>query len=447
MPPDAERRRIVIVGAAGRDFHNFNVAYRKDPTAEVVAFTGAQIPGIAGRRYPAELAGPLYPDGVPIVDEACLADLCRDENVDEVVFAYSDVSNDFVMEMASTVLAAGADFSLLGPDRTMLQPGRFAIAVAAARTGVGKSQTTRWIAARLRDRGLRPAILRHPMPYGDLARQAVQVFATLADLDAADCTIEEREEYEPHIEAGHAVYAGVDYERILRQAEQDCDVILWDGGNNDFPFIRADVTLALLDPLRAGASRTHHPGETVVRMADIVVVAKANAATADQRAAARAEAARLAPHAPVVEVASRVTLEDAAAARGKRVLVVEDGPTVTHGGMPSGAGLAAALAAGVAEIVDPRPYAVGSIKAAFQAYPHLGPVLPALGYSAAQRADLSATIEACPADVVIVGTPIDLRHVATTSKPLLRARYALDDCMTPSLGAVLDERLAAAGLP
>ncbi|MEQ9122630.1 MAG: hypothetical protein RIM80_08700, partial [Alphaproteobacteria bacterium] len=229
MPPDAERRRIVIVGAAGRDFHNFNVAYRKDPTAEVVAFTGAQIPGIAGRRYPVELAGPLYPDGVPIVDEARLADLCRDENVDEVVFAYSDVSNDFVMEMASTVLAAGADFSLLGPDRTMLQPGRFAIAVAAARTGVGKSQTTRWIAARLRDRGLRPAILRHPMPYGDLARQAVQVFATLADLDAADCTIEEREEYEPHIEAGHTVYAGVDYERILRQAEQDCDVILWDG--------------------------------------------------------------------------------------------------------------------------------------------------------------------------------------------------------------------------
>lgn len=446
MSAIASRMRIAVVGAAGRDYHNFNMAYRHDPTVEVVAFTGAQIPGIADRRYPAELAGPLYPKGIPIVDERRLAALCRDERLDRIVFAYSDVSHGFVMEIASIALAAGADFAMLGPNRTMLQSSRYTIAVCAARTGVGKSQTTRWIAGRLRGQGLKAAIIRHPMPYGDLARQAVQAFTSLADLDAAQCTIEEREEYEPHIEAGHAVYAGVDFERVLRLAEADADVVLWDGGNNDFPFIRPDLMIALLDPLRAGDSSTHHPGETVVRMADIAVIAKANAASPEQLSVARAEAARLAPAAPVVEVASAVVLERPEEARGKRVLVVEDGPTTTHGGMRSGAGLAAAQAAGVAEVVDPRPFAVGQIAQAFRDYPHLGPVLPALGYSPAQRADLSATLEACPADVVIVGTPIDLGHIAATSKPMLRARYSLDDCRSPPLGPLLDERLIAAGV-
>ncbi len=446
MTPSKPRRRIVIVGAAGRDFHNFNVAFRDDPAMDVVAFTAAQIPGIANRRYPPELAGPLYPGGVPILDERDLAKVCRAQRIDEVVFAYSDVTHDFVMQMASVALAAGADFSLLGPNRTMLRAGKPVIAICATRTGVGKSQTTRWLAAHLRARGLRPVVIRHPMPYGDLARQAVQRFARLQDLDDADCTIEEREEYEPHVAAGNVVFAGVDYARILAQAEDEADVILWDGGNNDFSFIRPDLALALTDPLRARDAGTHHPGEAVLRMADIVVIAKANAATSAQIAAARADADRLAPTARIVEVGSAVTLDDAEAVRGKRVVVVEDGPTTTHGGMPSGAGLVAAKAGGAAEIVDPRPYAIGALAAAFKAFPHLGPVLPALGYSAQQRADLSATLDACPVDVIIAGTPIDLAHVAHANKPVVRARYALDDFSHPSLAASIDALLRERGL-
>lgn len=446
MTASARRRRIVIMGAAGRDFHNFNVVFRNNIGVEVVAFTAAQIPGIANRLYPQELAGALYPNGIPIVDERSLAALCREMLVDEVVFAYSDVTHDFVMETASIALAAGADFTLLGPNQTMIQPTKPTIAVCASRTGVGKSQTTRWLAARLRERGLRPIVIRHPMPYGDLAQQAVQRFESLSDLDAADCTIEEREEYEPHIVAGSIVYAGVDYESILKRAEAEADIILWDGGNNDFSFIRPDLSIALTDPLRAQDAGTHHPGEAVMRMADIIVIAKSNSASPEQIAAAHADAARLAPLADVVQVGSMISLDDPEAVRGKRVLVVEDGPTTTHGGMSSGAGLAAAKAAGVSEILDPRPYAVGAMADVYVAYPHLGPVLPALGYSAAQRRDLGATLDASPADVIIAGTPIDLAHVAHTTKPVVRARYSLDDFSDPSLGHIIDAMLSARGL-
>ncbi len=445
MSGQSARRRVVIVGAAGRDFHNFNVVYRGDPETEVIAFTGAQIPGIANRRYPAELAGSLYPDGIPILEEAALDDLCGRDGADQLVFAYSDVSHDFVMDIASRGLAGGADFLILGPRRTMLQSSRFTISVCAARTGVGKSQTTRWIATKLREHGLKAAIIRHPMPYGDLARQAVQVFRGPEDLDAAECTIEEREEYEPHLEAGHVVYAGVDFERVLRLAEVDADVVLWDGGNNDFPFLRSDLSIALVDPFRPLDAGTHHPGETVVRMADIVLVAKANAAPADAVAAARQDAQALAPRARVLEVGSRVALDDSAAVAGKRVLVVEDGPTTTHGGMPFGAGYVAAKAAGAGEIVDPRPFAKGALAEAFRAYPHIGHVLPALGYSDAQRRDLAATLDAADCDAVVCGAPIDLARLAHTNKPIVRARYELDDYASPSLEAALRAELAKRG--
>lgn len=446
MSEPIPKRRVVIVGAAGRDFHNFNMAFRRDPSVEVVAFTGAQIPGITKRSYPKELAGPNYPDGIPIVDERELDKLCADEQIDQVVFAYSDVSHSFVMDIAARALAGGADFAILGPKQTMLQSSRFTISVCAARTGVGKSQTTRWIANRLKDLGLKASIIRHPMPYGDLQRQAVQTFRRLEDLDTANCTLEEREEYEPHLEAGHAVYAGVDFERILRQAEIDTDVILWDGGNNDFSFLRPDLAIALVDPFRAADSSTHHPGETVVRMADIVAIAKANAASPEAVEAARLEAVRLAPHATILKIGSKVRLDDPNAVKGRRVVVVEDGPTTTHGGMPYGAGFVAAKAAGVSEIIDPRPYAQGTFAATYDAYPHLGPIVPALGYSAQQRADLASTLEACPADLIICGTPIDLARLAHTSKPVVRARYDLDDFSKPSLTQAIDAALPKNGL-
>ena len=379
-----ETKRVVIMGAAGRDFHNFNVAFRDDPTTEVVAFTAAQIPGIAGRRYPAELAGPRYPDGIRILPEGQLAALIAEERIDQVVFAYSDVPHLHVMHQASVALAAGSDFALLGPNRTMLRSRLPVIAVCAVRTGAGKSQTTRYLSRLLKRQGLSVAVVRHPMPYGDLARQAVQRFETLQDLDRAQCTVEEREEYEPHIALGNVVYAGVDYGRILERIESEADVILWDGGNNDFAFYRPDLHLVLVDPMRAGHETTYHPGETVLRMADVVIVAKTNSASADDVAAVTATARRLAPRATIVRGASKVVLDDPARIEGKRVLVVEDGPTMTHGGMAYGAGFIAAQEAGAASIVDPRPAAHGRIAEVFAAYPHIANVVPAMGYSAAR---------------------------------------------------------------
>ncbi len=435
-------RRVVILGAAGRDFHDFNVVYRGDPAVRVVAFTAAQIPGIAGRRYPPSLAGPLYLDGIPIEDEAELEALCRRERVTEVVFAYSDVSHEEVMHRASRSLALGADFTLLGPDRTMLAAGRPVIAISAVRTGCGKSQTARWLGARLRTQGFRVAILRHPMPYGDLERQAVQRFATRADLDTAECSAEEREEYEPHLAYGHVVFAGVDYAAILAAAEAEADIIVWDGGNNDFPFLRPDLHVVLCDALRPGHAMRWHPGEAVLRMADVVVIAKVDAAAvADvERVADEARAAN--PRAPIVRAASPVHLDDPAAVKGRRVLVVEDGPTLTHGGMPHGAGFVAATRAGASEIVDPRPSAVGALREAFVRYPHLGRVLPALGYGEAQIEALRESIDAAGADVVVAATPIDLAALVRPRTPVVRARYGYADAGDPTLGSLVDAFLA-----
>ena len=439
------RRRVAIVGAAGRDFHNFNVVYRDDPDTEVVAFTAAQIPDIAGRRYPAALAGARYPDGIPIVQEAELEGLCRARRVDTVVFAYSDVAHLEVMHLASRALAAGADFLLLGPDRTMLDARAPVIAVSAVRTGCGKSQVARWISQRLRGRGLRTAVVRHPMPYGDLERQAVQRFAHRGDLAHAGCTIEEREEYEPHLAAGNVVFSGVDYGRILAQAAAEADVILWDGGNNDFPFVRPGLHIVLADPLRPGHETTHHPGEAVLRMADVVVLAKADSAHPAELASLRAAVARANPHATVLRGGSPIRLDDPAAVRGKRVLVVEDGPTTTHGGMPYGAGYLAAIAAGAASLVHPRPFAAPEIARLYADYPHLGPVLPAMGYSPAQLEALARSINATPADVVVCGTPIDLASLAPLDKPVVRARYEFADLDAPGLGAAIDGFLLRVG--
>lgn len=438
----AARRRVVILGAAGRDFHVFNAAFRDDPAFEVIAFTATQIPGIGGRRYPAALAGPHHPDGVPILEEADLPRLLREERVDEVVFAYSDVTHQHVMHLGSIALAGRADFTLLGPRRTMLAARKPVIAVCAVRTGCGKSQVTRWIAAVLRAHGLRAAVLRHPMPYGDLAAQAVQRLASPADLDAARCTIEEREEYEPHIAAGQPVFAGVDYARILAAAEAEADVILWDGGNNDFPFIRPDLLITLADALRPGHESLFHPGEAVLRMADVVLVAKANAAPAADVARVIAAVRALNPGATILRGASRVTLEDEAAVRGRRVLVVEDGPTLTHGGMATGAGHAAARAAGVAEIVDPRAAATPTIAAVFAAYPHLGPVLPAMGYDEAQRAALAGTMARAAAEVIVAGTPADIAGLAPPGTRVVRALYTYEEMESPGLAGVLEGFLA-----
>jgi len=416
-------RRILIMGAAGRDFHNFNVVYRDDPAVRVIAFTAAQIPGIAGRRYPASLAGPRYPQGIPIVDEAELAGLVATERIDEVVFAYSDIAHVEVMHRASIALAAGADFTMLGPRRTMLESRLPVIAVSAVRTGAGKSQVSRWLSGLLRQLGLRVAVMRHPMPYGELARQAVQRFASRADLDAADCTIEEREEYEPHIAVGGTVFAGVDYARILAEAQAQADLVLWDGGNNDFPFVRPDLHIVLVDPLRAGHERNWHPGEAVLRMADVVVVAKSNSAAPDAIARVEASARELAPRAALVRGESAVRLDPAGSLAGMRVVVVEDGPTITHGGMPNGAGWLAARQGGALEIVDPRPSAVGSLAEAFRRYPHIGQVLPAMGYSASEAADLRASIVATRADAVVSGTPVDLGALLDLPMPVIRARY------------------------
>lgn len=436
--------RILILGAAGRDFHNFNLVWRDDAGVEVVAFTAAQIPGIAGRRYPPELAGPLYPQGIPILDEAELEALCRERHIDQVVFAYSDVPHAQVMHLASKALAAGADFALLGPARTQIKARVPVIAVSAVRTGCGKSQTARYLSRLLREKGRRVAVIRHPMPYGDLARQAVQRFASRADLDAAECTIEEREEYEPHLAAGNVVFAGVDYARIVAQAEAEADLILWDGGNNDFPFVRPDLHIVLVDPLRPGHETTHHPGEAVLRMADVIIVAKSDAATAENARRVSDAARAINPHAPIIRAASPVRLDDESAVRGRRVLVVEDGPTVTHGGLPWGAGYLAATRAG-AEPVDPRPFAGPQLREIYARYPHIGPVLPAMGYSRGQLEALRQTINATPVDAVVAATPIDLAALIDIHKPVVRARYEFAEAEAPGLSGEIGKFLARLG--
>ena len=440
------RRRILIMGAAGRDFHNFNTLYRDDPAADVVAFTAAQIPGIGGRRYPAELAGSLYPQGVPIHDEAELEAICKERAVAQVDFAYSDVPHAAVMHAAARAQAVGCDFHLPGPEATQLRSTRPVVAVCAVRTGCGKSQITRYLSRHLARRGLRVAAIRHPMPYGDLASQAVQRFASATDLDGAHCTLEEREEYEPHIAAGSVVFAGVDYAAILARAEGEADLILWDGGNNDFSFIKPDLMITLVDALRPDQLATHHPGETTLRLADIVVVAKADAVPSATRAELAGRLSRLLPDRAIVEAASPVTLDDPAAVAGKRVLVVEDGPTITHGGMPWGAGYTAVDALPGVTLVDPRDHAHPDIARVFEAYAHIGPVLPAMGYGDKQIAALQATINGAEADVVVAATPIDLARQVDLRLPVVRARYRHADCGDSRLADLVDARLADAGL-
>jgi predicted GTPase len=435
---------VLIMGAAGRDFHDFNVVFRDDPQTEVVAFTATQIPFIADRRYPPELSGERYPGGIPIYPEEDLTLLIKERHVDTVVFAYSDVSHEYVMHRASEVMAAGADFQLLGPQRTMIPTSVPVIAVCAVRTGAGKSPTTRRIARILRDEGLTPLVVRHPMPYGDLVAERVQLFTTSDDLDRADVTIEEREEYEHHLSEGTAVMVGVDYQAILDEAETRCDVLLFDGGNNDLPFYRPTVHLVVADPLRAGHESTYHPGETNIRMADAVLINKVNEAKDADIRSVEATIRELNPRALILSAASEVHVDDPDAIAGRRVLVVEDGPTLTHGGMKYGAGVVAARRYGAAEIVDPRPYVEGTIAEVFDRY-DVGPVLPAEGYSEEQRYELQRAIDATPADVVLIATPIDLRHVVKIEKPCVRVTYSLHELpLEPTLRAVVAPAVRAA---
>ena len=434
--------RVLILGAAGRDFHNFNMVYRDDPATHVVAFTRAQIPRTGDRRYPASLAGLHYPDGIPIEDEADLEAICRRQQVDQVVFAYSDVPHATVMHLASRAQAVGADFVLLGPRRTMLHARVPVIAISAVRTGCGKSQTARWLGRRLRGRGLRVAVLRHPMPYGDLERQRVQRFATREDLESARCTAEEREEYEPHLAAGNIVFAGVDYAAITAAAEQEADIIVWDGGNNDFPFLVPSLHLVMADALRPGQATAYHPGETVLRMADVVIINKVDAADPASVERVVAEVRGVNPTATIVRAASPVRLDDPEAVRGRRVLVVEDGPTITHGGMAYGAGYLAATRGGAAAVVDPRESAAPALRALFAKYPHIGRVLPAVGYDERQLEDLRETINRAEADVVVAATPIDLAALIAVNKPVVRARYEFADAGEPRLGSVINAFLA-----
>jgi predicted GTPase len=434
------RRRVLIAGAAGRDFHNFNVVYRGRADVEVVAFTATQIPNLDGRLYPPELAGEGYAAGIPIVPESELETLVREHAVDEVVFSYSDVSHEHVLHVGSRALAAGAAYRLLSPRETMLVSARPVVAVCAVRTGSGKSQTTRYVARLLREAGNRVAVLRHPMPYGELRRQVVQRFASYDDLDAHDCTIEEREEYEPHLAEGNLVFAGIDYAAILRRAEREADVILWDGGNNDTPFIRPTVHIVVLDPHRPGHELRYHPGETNLRMADVCVVNKVDSAPPGGVDAVLASICEANPRARIVLAASPFEVEDdGAAIAGKRVLAVEDGPTLTHGEMGYGAAVLAARAHRAAELVDPRPFAVGSIADTFEAHPHLGAVLPATGYGRAQMEELRETIARSGADLVLVGTPIDLRRLIELDKPALRVSYRLQEVGPETLAAALGE--------
>jgi predicted GTPase len=434
-------RKVLIAGAAGRDFHNFNVAFRARDDVRVVGFTATQIPDIEGRVYPAELAGEGYPDGIPIRAEEELADLIRSEEVDDVVFAYSDVTHEHVMHIGSIALAAGADFRLMGPRSTELRSSKPVVAICAVRTGSGKSQTTRHVAAVLRGAGKRVAVLRHPMPYGDLTKQAVQRFERYEDLDAADATIEEREEYEPHIAEGNIVFAGIDYAAILERAQQEADVVLWDGGNNDTPFIHPNLHLVVVDPHRPGHELRYHPGETNLRMADACVVNKIDTAPEEGVEAVLTSILAVNPDAAVVRAASPFEVEqDTHQIAGKRVLAIEDGPTLTHGEMTYGAAVLAAKAGGASELVDPRPFAVGSIKDAFAKYPHMTQLLPAMGYGRKQMEELRETIARSDAELVLIGTPIDLRRVIELDKPALRVTYRLQEIGEPTIAQLLAER-------
>jgi len=432
--------KTIIMGAAGRDFHNFNTFFRGNKDYEVVAFTATQIPDIEGRLYPTELAGDLYPKGIPIRAEEELPALIKEHDVEQVVFAYSDVPHEYVMHKASLVIASGADFRLLGTRETQVKSNKPVVSVCAVRTGAGKSQTTRRVSLILREMGFKVAAIRHPMPYGNLIRQEVQRFADYDDLDEQECTIEEREEYEPHIDNGVIVYAGVDYEKIVRQAEQEVDIVLWDGGNNDFPFYVSDFQIVVADPHRPGHESKYYPGETNALMADVFVINKVDTADPDNVIQLRENLRRLNPDAIQIEAASPLFVDDPASIKGKRVLVIEDGPTLTHGEMAYGAGYVAARRFGAAEIVDPRPFAVKSIAGTYEKYPKTGPILPAMGYGEAQMRDLEATIEKADVDMVIVGTPIDLTRVIKINKPYQRVRYELQEIGQPTLKDLLEKK-------
>jgi predicted GTPase len=429
--------RVLIMGAAGRDFHNFNTYFRNNPDYEVVAFTATQIPDIEGRVYPASIAGDAYPDGIPIYPEEELPELIKKYNVDQVVFAYSDVSHEYVMHKASIVLACGADFRLMGTNTTMLPSKRKVVAVTAVRTGSGKSQTTRYVANLLTKAGKKVAIIRHPMPYGNLQEQVAMRFASYEDLDKHKCTIEEREEFEPHIDNGMVVYAGVDYQAILDRAEEEADVILWDGGNNDLPFYKPDLHIVVVDPHRPGHETSFHPGEANLRLADIAIINKVDSANAEAVEKVKETIAEINPKATIIMANSPISVDNPGAIQGKKVLVVEDGPTLTHGDMEYGAGVIIAEKLGAAELIDPRPFAVGSIKATFNKYNHLKRLLPAMGYGKTQIEELEKTISNSPAELVVIGTPIDLRRVMTLSKPAVRVRYELEEIGKPRLPDLL----------
>ena len=439
-----DRRRVIILGAAGRDFHNFNTFFRDQENYEVVAFTAAQIPDIDGRKYPAELAGKLYPDGIPIYAEEDLSKLIPELNVQDCVFSYSDVPYSRVMGVSAIVNACGANFVLLGPGETMLKSTKPVIAVGAVRTGCGKSQTSRRIIEILMQKGKKVVAVRHPMPYGDLAAQKVQRFATLDDLARHHCTVEEMEEYEPHVVRGNVIYAGVDYEAILRAAENDpdgCDIVLWDGGNNDFPFYKPDLNFTVVDPFRPGHEKSYYPGEVTLRMADVAVINKIDTANPEDILTVRQNIAELAPQAKVVDAASPIRVEDPSVIRGKRVLVIEDGPTLTHGGMKTGAGTVAAQKYGASQLVDPRPFTVGKLKDTFTTYPEIGVLLPAMGYGEEQLHDLEKTINNTDCDGVVIGTPIDLNRIIKINKPTTRVYYDLQEIGDPTLESILDDWL------
>lgn len=440
-----EKINVVIMGAAGRDFHNFNVHFRNNNSYNVVAFTATQIPGIEGRIYPPELAGPNYPNGIPIYPEAMLPKIIKEKNVDEIVFAYSDVSHEYVMHKASLSLACGADFRLMGPKTTMLKAKIPVVAIGAVRTGSGKSQTSRQVAKILKEKSLRVVVVRHPMPYGDLRTQICQRFASFADLDKYNCTIEEREEYEHHLENGIIVYAGVDYEKILREAEKEADIIVWDGGNNDLPFYKPDLHIVVADPHRPGHEVAYHPGEANLRMANVVIVNKVDTADLTNIKTVEENIRKVNPQALILYANSPITADRPELIKGSRVLVIEDGPTLTHGNMPYGAATIIAKKFNAAEIVDPKPYAVGSIKKTFEEYKHLDKVLPAIGYGEKQMAELKATIDRTPCDVVIVGTPVDLRRIISIGKPTVRIKYELQVTGQFSLEQVLEKFLKGEG--
>lgn len=435
------KKKVIIMGAAGRDFHNFNVFFRDNEEYEVVAFTATQIPNIEGRKYPAELAGSLYPNGIDIYPESQLDELIKKFNVDLVVFSYSDVAHEYVMHKASQAMVAGASFMLLGPKQTMVESSKPVIAVCAGRTGSGKSQTTRRVVEILRDLGKKVVVVRHPMPYGDLVAQKVQRLATYDDLDYHKCTIEEREEYEPHIDRGAIVYAGVDYEAILRQAEQEADVVIWDGGNNDFPFYKPDLMITVVDPHRPGHEIAYHPGEVNVRMADVVVINKEDTANFEDIEEVRENVRHVNPQAIFIDAASPLFVEDISQIANKRVVVVEDGPTLTHGGMSYGAGYIAAIKYGAAEIVSPKPYAVGTIAETYAKYGQVEEVLPAMGYSERQIKDLEETLNRVPADVIVSGTPINISRLVKVNKPIVRVMYELEEIGKPTLKDVIMEKM------